>query len=226
METEHLVSRWKGPDGRMTVRLPNTCVEGRRDWSRPHSLLLVQRVNTNPRVHGAMAWEGKLFRPGQDVWEDELTDGCGGRKMPVVLETTWAARLDPRYRGRRSWHQLYIVWQYRQANGWWREVSRLEDTPLDAAPELRTRVKKLIQQDAWRLTERSEDAADRMFGYLEQEIHELGTQAPEALAILHALLVGLVLQHEGVMRDDVRKRVASANDVEGRARLRLALRAG
>ena len=185
------------------VRLPKSSIRKCHiSWCR-----LVERVELDLTVYGSQAWIGPLYRAGSPVDETTLTRG---QETPaVVLEATDA---EPMERGSRNakrsrWRQLYILWQWNPQLGIWKELGRLEDMPLDAAPELRQLARRAIAQELWRDTETAQQAADRIHKIVESEWSQLkGDKRAMVVAILYQLLCTMMLRETERLNEEQGRR--------------------
>lgn len=183
--------RVRTPDGRTLVRLPKSSTR----TDRVANIRIIERVNLDLRVYGALAWEGPVCKPGSHIDEFRLVPG-------IVLECTQAEPVLPGHKGHKGrWRQLWILWQWIPTRGMWRELGRAADMPLDAAPELRQLARRAMKQDAWRDRESAEAAADRLYRLFDSECHQLAAEVrPEVLAILHQLVVTRMVHEEHLIR--------------------------
>jgi hypothetical protein len=185
--------------GKTIVRLPKTSTrKSHITWVR-----LLERVDQDLRVFGCQAWIGPLYRAG--VYVDESVLYAGKECPPVLLETTQA---EPLERGSRTprgrWRELFILWQWDPRMGSWRELGRIEDSPLDSAPELRQLARRAMQQELWRDTESAEQAGDRIHRLLQAEWSQLGEKRSTVIAILYSLLCTMMLWENEKYLDSVR----------------------
>lgn len=155
------------------------------------TLVLVARVNTDPKILGMLAWEGRYCRTGTRLQEHELLEICQGH-APLVLELT-EVDTSSTASTRRKWRLLKILWQYDAVHKSFVEIARMFPPSSYEETELRKLAARVMGQDLWRELESVDEAAVRIHSYLDREIHELGPrQRPVVETVLHRLVSRLV----------------------------------
>lgn len=155
------------------------------------TVIVVDRVDTDPHIIGMIAWKGRHYRPGTRIQEHELLESRKNAKQ-LVLELTEVATSGVAST-RRYWRLLTILWQYDPVRKSFSEIARVFPPASYEEAELRRLAVRVMGQDLWRDLESVDEAAVRIHTYLDREIHELGTRRkPVVETVLHRLVSRLV----------------------------------